>query len=76
MERTGHRNVKSLHKYQRVGSKEREVVSDVLQLPRKSCLEKNTRESPRKKIVLDRSSVDTSCIVPRLHLLTAKLYLT
>ena len=60
MERTGHRNVKSLHKYQRVGSKEREVVSDVLQLPRKSCLEKNTRESPLKKIVLDRSSVDTS----------------
>ena len=60
MERTGHRNVKSLHEYQRVSSKEREVVSDVLQLPRKSCLEKNTRESPRKKFVLDRSSVDTS----------------
>ena len=61
MERTGHRNVKSLHEYQRVSSKEREVVSDVLQLPWKSCLEKKTRESPRKKIVHDRSSVDTSC---------------
>ena len=61
MERTGHRNVKSLHKYQRVSSKEQEAVSDVLQLSKKSFLEEDTREPPRKKIALslDRSSVDT-----------------
>ena len=61
MERTGHRNVKSLHEYQRVNSKEREAVSDVLQLSKKSFLGEDTREPPpRKKIALDRSSVDTS----------------
>lgn len=38
MERTGNRNVKSLHEYQRVSSKEREAVSDVLQLSKKSFL--------------------------------------
>ena len=56
MERTGHRNVKSLHEYQRVSSKEREAVSDVLQLSKKSFLEEDTR----KPLALDRSSVDTS----------------
>ena len=60
MERTGHRNVKSLHEYQRVSSNEREALSDVLQLSKKSFLEEDTREPPRKKIALDRSSVDTS----------------
>ena len=56
MERTGHRNVKSLHEYQRVSSKEREAVSLMfLQLSKKSILEEDTR----KKIPLDRSSVDT-----------------
>ena len=60
MERTGHKNVKSLHEYQRFSSKEREAVSDVLQLSKKSFLEEDTREPPRKKIALGRSSVDTS----------------
>ena len=60
MERTGHRNVRSLHEYQRVSSKEREAVSDVLQLSKKSFLEEDTGEPPRKKIALDRSSVDIS----------------
>ena len=60
MERTGHRNVKSLHEYQRVSSKEREAVSLMfLQLSKKSILEEDTREPLRKKIPLDRSSVDT-----------------
>ena len=60
MERTGYRNVKSLHEYQRVGSKEREAVSDVLQLSKKSFFEEDMREPPRKKIALGRSSVATS----------------
>ena len=49
MERTGHRNVKSLQEYQRVSSKEQEAVSDVLQLSKKSFLEEDTREPPPKK---------------------------
>ena len=52
--------MKSLHEYQRVSSKEREAVSDVLQLSKKSFLEEDTRESPRKKVAVDHSSVDTS----------------
>ena len=60
MERTGHRNVKSLHEYQRFSSKEREAVSDVLQLSKKSFLEVDTGEPPRKKIALDSSIVDIS----------------
>ena len=60
MERTGNSNVKSLHEYERVSSKEREALSDVLLLSNKSLLEEDTCEPPRKKIALDRRSVDFS----------------
>ena len=52
--------MKSLHDYQRVSSKEQEPVSDVLYLPKKSFLEEDTPEPPRKKIVRVSSRVDTS----------------
>ena len=56
MERTGHRNVKSLHEHQRVSSKELEAVPNVLQLPKKSFSEEDTREPPHKKIIVSYDS--------------------
>ena len=51
--------MKSLHEYQRVNSLKRETVSDVFPtFYNKSCLGEDTRETPRKKIVLDRSGVN------------------
>ena len=75
MERTGHRNVKSLHEYQRVISKEREAMSDVLQLPRKS-LWRRIRVSLCVRKLFSIVAAWILHLVPRLHLLTVKLYLT
>ena len=47
MERTGYRNVSSLHTYQRERAKEREAFSDVLQGVKESFL---VPEPPKKKL--------------------------
>lgn len=47
MARTGHKSVSSLHTYQRVGAKEKESVSDILQGNQDSFLNEPEAKKPK-----------------------------